>query len=131
MTRTTAARLRAADLMFDIPVIALFVAAIVCGFIGAIVGAAFVIRSLGTGRIEVRAVDLPRRILALDNLTVSVAFKDEDGRIVMETHKEIRAKGLEATVIEGWLDENDLIAQFKGPDFKVPTPAGSPWKETR
>lgn len=117
--------------MVGIPVIALFAAAILCGFIGALVGAAFVVRSLGTGRIEVRSVELPRRIVALDNLSISLAFKGEDDRIVMETTKQVRAKALEAMVIEAWLDDNDLIAQFKGRDFKVPSPAGPPWKATR
>ncbi|MDN8616518.1 hypothetical protein [Variovorax ginsengisoli] len=117
--------------MIDIPVIGLFVAAIVSGFIGAFVGAAFVIRSLATGRIAARAVELPRRVVALDSLKVMVAFKEEAGRIVMETSKEIRTKELEAIVIESWLDDNDLVAQFKGRDFKVPAPTSSPWKETR
>lgn len=117
--------------MVDIPVITLFVAAAACGVIGSFVGAAFVVRSLATGRLSVKTVELPRRIVALDSLKFSITFKDEDGRIVMDTIKEIRAEQLEAAVVEGWLNEHDLIAQFKGRDFKVPVPAGSPWQDTR
>ncbi|CAN7774538.1 hypothetical protein LJR290_007715 [Variovorax sp. LjRoot290] len=103
------------------------------GFIGALVGGAFVIRSLRTGRIEVRAVELPRRVIALDSLQVSVEFNSKGDRIVAKTDHTVRMNSLEASVVQDWLDDNDLVVQFKGPDkdVKVPAKARRPWQDTQ
>ncbi|VTU44922.1 hypothetical protein [Variovorax sp. RA8] len=117
--------------MVDIPVIALFVAAIACGFVGALVGAAFVVNSLRKGQIAVRTVELPRQLMALDSLSVSTNFVEEDGRVVMSMKKEIQSSQVQAETVQAWLDDNDLVAQFKGRDFKVPPPTSNPWKATQ
>lgn len=118
--------------MIDIPVIALFVAAIVCGFVGALVGGAFVTHSLRKGQIAVRTVELPRQIMAIDSLNVSTVFTEEDGRVVLRMNKEIRSSQLQADMVQAWLDDNDLVVQFKSRDFKVPPPpASNPWKATQ
>lgn len=117
--------------MIDVPVIALFVTAIVCGFVGALAGSAFVIRSLRKGHLAVRAVDLPRQLLALDALVVSTVFQESDGRIVMRMEKEIRPAQLQAEMIQAWLDDNDLVVQFKSREHKVPPPKTNPRKATQ
>ena len=117
--------------MIDVPVVSMFVAAVVSGFIGALVGAAALALLLRKGKLVVRAVELPRRILALDNLSLSVTIKGENGRIMVTAHEDVRADSLAASAVEGWLEDNGLVAQFKGTDFKVPAPAGNPWQETR
>lgn len=116
--------------MVDVPFIAMFIAAVASGFIGALVGGAFVIRSLHNGRITVRTVELPRRIVALDNLTVSVAIQGDQDRIVAKTNQTIGMNSLEAAVVQSWLDDNDLVVQFKGADFKVSSPAAGKPRET-
>ncbi|CAN7356427.1 hypothetical protein [Variovorax sp. LjRoot178] len=114
----------------DIPVIALFIAAIVCGFVGALVGGVFVVRSLRKGHLAVRTVELPRQIMALDSLDVSTVFTAEDGRVVMRMNKEIRSSQIQADMVQAWLDDNDLVVQFKGREFTVPPPKSNPWKAT-
>jgi hypothetical protein len=105
--------------MADVPVVAIFVAAIVSGFVGALLGAAFLIRALRTGRISVHTVDLPRRIVALENLTFSVAILGQQGRVVADARQTFDMNSLGATAVQAWLDDNGLIAQPKGPDFKA------------
>ncbi|KWT67012.1 MULTISPECIES: hypothetical protein [unclassified Variovorax] len=117
--------------MVDVPVIALFCAAIVCGFVGALAGGAFVVRALRKGHLQVRTVELPRQLMALDTINVTTLFKEEDGRVVMRTTKEIRASQMQADMVQAWLDDNDLVVQFKGREFKVPPPKSSPWKATQ
>lgn len=117
--------------MVEIPVIALFMAAIVCGFAGALVGGALVIRSLRKGHLAVRTVELPRQIMAVDSLNVSTVFTAEDGQVVMRMNKEIRSSQVQADIVQAWLDDNDLVVQFKGRDFMVPPPKSNPWKATQ
>lgn len=112
------------------PVIVLFAAASACGFGGALIGAAFLIRALRSGNIRVHSVDLPKRLLALDTLKVSVDLKLEDGRVAASTAHRVSMDSITAGAVQAWLDDNDLVAQFKGRDFKVPAPA-NPWKPTR
>lgn len=115
----------------EIPFIALFVAAIACGFVGALVGGAFVVRSLRKGQVAARTVELPRQIMALDSLNVSTVFAEEDGRVVMRMNKEIRSSQVQADMVQAWLDDNDLVVQFKGREFIVPPPKSNPWKATQ
>jgi hypothetical protein len=117
--------------VLDVPVIALFVAAIVCGFAGALVGGAFVVRSLRKGHLVVRTIELPRQLVALDSLNVNTVFQEEDGRVVMRVNKEIRASQMQADMVQAWLDDNDLVVQFKGREFKVPPSKSNPWKATQ
>ena len=117
--------------MLDIPVIALFTAATASGFVGALAGGAFVVRSLRKGHLAVRTVELPRQLLALDSLVVTTAFQESEGGIVMRTDKEIRPAQVQADMIQAWLDENDLVVQFKTREFKAPPPKRNPWKATQ
>ena len=117
--------------MVDIPVVAMFVAAVVSGFVGALLSAAFLIRALRTGSISVRTVDLPRRIVALDNLTVSVAILGEQDRIIASSNQTVGMNSLEAAAVQAWLDDNDLVVQPKGPDFRASPLRGNSQQSSR
>ncbi|WP_143694636.1 hypothetical protein [Variovorax sp. JS1663] len=59
---------------------------------------------------------------------MTTVFQESEGRIVMRTDKEIRPAEVQADMIQAWLDENDLVVQFKTREFKAPPPKSNPWK---
>lgn len=86
--------------------------------IGAIVGGALLIWCLRRGVVTVRSVELPRQVLALDSLNVSIALKAENDSVVASATHTAALSGAVSRVVEDWLDSNGLVVQFKGPDFR-------------
>jgi hypothetical protein len=104
--------------MIDLPVFGMLVAAFASGLVGALLGAAFVVHELRSGSIAVRAVELPRRLVSLDSISLSVDILGEQGRIVAGAKQTFDMNALGATAVQAWLDDHDMVAQPKGPDFK-------------
>lgn len=96
--------------------------------IGAIAGSAFVVLCLRRGALSVRTVDLPRQLIALDRLDVTIAMKADDGAVVATVSHEAALSCVVNRVVEDWLDANGLVVQFKGPDFRpaLRTTKGTP-----
>lgn len=101
----------------EIPAFGMFLGAII---IGALVGAAIVVESLRRGRLEVRTVELPRQVYAVDGLNIDLELNTTDGQVVAVASHHINMEVLRASAVQTWLDQHGLIAQPKGRDFKVP-----------
>ncbi|WP_298706170.1 hypothetical protein [uncultured Variovorax sp.] len=109
----------------DVSVIVLFAAAVVCGVLGAFVASVWIVHSLRTGHLVVKAVDLPRQVVEIEKLKVALSFSDEDGTICMRAAHEVTAKGSAAALVQHWLDANGLVLNFKS----MSNPGGQPVKQ--